>query len=110
MKTEKSIKYTLSINEPEGHGILYHQSLDNDIAGLMIGLQVLETNLLSLKDLKKAVKGEDKGADRKAVGSRINEVSRTIGTLNMLVMQLCDSYDLVNASAHLKEAKLAITE
>lgn len=106
MKTEKSIKYTLSINEPEGHGILYQQSLDNDIAGLMIGLQVLETNLASLKNLKKEVKG----AERKAVSSQISVMSRTISTLNMLVMQLCDSYEVIVASADLKEAKLAITE
>jgi len=89
MKIEKEIKYTLSINEPDGHGIDYNKNLESDIAGLLISLTVLQTNLESLKATKKLVKGTDK----KFVSQQISYISASLKGVKILVVQLCDNYE-----------------
>ncbi len=105
MKTNLTIECELSVNEPEGHGIRYKNNLENNIAGLMIGAQVLETNLASLKSVKK----EASGAEKKAISYQISKVSKVIQGINELTMQVLDSYELLKASADLAEKKEAIT-
>lgn len=89
MKIVKSITYTLSINEPDGHGIDYNKNLESDIAGLLISLTVLQSNLESLKTTKKLVKG----ADKKFISQQISYVSASLKGIKILVVQLCDNYE-----------------
>lgn len=106
MKIEKTINYTLSINEPEGHGVYYENTLENDIAGLMIGLQVMETNLSMLKEAKKTAKG----AEKKAISTQINVISQTIRGMNGLVMNICENYEHYKLSAEAQKKKELIKE
>ena len=94
MKITKTIDYTLSINEPNGHGIEHQGSLENDTAVLMMSLNILEDSLQGMKDAKK-----QKGANKKEIGKQINMLSKLISYQNNLVMQLCDNYEVLKASA-----------
>ena len=89
MKIEKTIKFTLSINEPDGHGIDYDKCMEADMAGIMIALTALQSNLDSLKATKKLVKGSDK----KGVSQQISYISASIKGIKILIVTLFDSYE-----------------
>lgn len=104
MKITSTINYTLSVNEPNGHGIVYKADLETDVAVLMMALDVLENSRNGMKENKKF------STNKKVSGAQINTLSKTIQSLNDLTMQLCDNFERLKASAQLQEAKLAITE
>ena len=89
MKIEKQIKYELKIDRKEGYGINYEGNLDNDLAGLMISLHVLEENVKVLKAQKKTATSKDK----KIISSQINRVSTAAATISRIVSDICDVYE-----------------
>lgn len=89
MKHEGQIDYTLTINDKGEHGISYKTNLENDIAGLMIAAQVLEHNLVALREGKEGASGHMK----KALGKQISKMSVTLADLTILAKSLCDSYE-----------------
>lgn len=89
MIIQRTINFCLSINEPDGHGINYNKDVESDMAGLMIALTTLESNLESLKSTKKLVKGQDK----KSISQQISHASAAIKGIKILIINLFDGYE-----------------
>lgn len=117
MKIEKTIEFTLMINEPQGHGIIYSSDIETDIASLLMSAQILQSALNSNKELKKGLKGTDK----ELVSKNIYHLSNGLKSVNSLIKSLCDNYEaykemsskraahvenLENESANLKAEQL----
>lgn len=86
----KSLNYTLEIDPTgEKHGISYENSIESDIASLMIAAQVLTVQLGQWKEYKKAAAGEGK----KKASKNISDVAAALRGIKPLMNALLNSYD-----------------
>lgn len=89
MKIDKQLNYTLLINEPEGHGIMYKNDIEGDIAALLMSAQVLQMYL----DNSKETKSKLSGAEKTLMGKNVYHISKGLQAVNALAKSLCDNYE-----------------
>ena len=98
----KSLNYTLEIDPTgEKHSISYENSIENDIASLMVSAQVLTVQLGQWKEYKKSAKGEDK----KKASKNISEVAAALRGIKPLMNALLNTYDDYMAHQAFEEAQ-----
>jgi len=105
MKIETEIKYTLIVDKENGHGINYQANSQNDIAAMMISIQVLNNNIDVLKEHKKQAKGKEK----KYLSEQINKVGGAVMAISKLAEQILDGYEEYMAAVEMKKKKEALT-
>ena len=104
MKIEKTITYTLEIDENNLAHLNYEGDIENDIACTIIARHVIERNIEALQAQKKSLEGEAK----KATSLYLDKVKKASICMDRIIENICANYRSFKLYQEMKEKKEAL--